>query len=202
MEYSGYFRVFGSIPEAKIPVGQDVDGTLSNGEVDVLSCPATGGTMAGSLTLEQLINFLLETSMFGHLDSAELSQIVHIMQIQRLRDGVHIFNEGDAGDAWYVVFEGEVQVMAGGGEEAVLATLGPKSCFGEMAILDNSSRSASVRASKESTLFRFPRKAFEGLLAQENIAAYKLVYQMALVLVARQRDMNLTLMKQLNESIG
>jgi CRP/FNR family cyclic AMP-dependent transcriptional regulator len=146
--------------------------------------------MSASITLEQIINFLLEAPMFGDLDPTELSEIVHIMQVQRIRDAQPIFREGDPGDAWYVIFDGQADVYK---EEDFLprrkvATLAPRACFGEMAILDHSPRSATVVAAGECTVFRFPRKDFEQLLADGNLAAYKLIYEMAKVLCARARD--------------
>lgn len=144
--------------------------------------------MGQVITLEEIINFLLEAPMFGDLDAEELSKVVHIMQIQRLRPGQHLFREGQRGEAWYVMFEGEAEVSKDGGfASSVIAVLRPPACFGEMAILDGSPRSATVRARGEVTVFRFPREAFDDLLADGNLAAYKLVYQMARVLAARQR---------------
>jgi CRP-like cAMP-binding protein len=143
-----------------------------------------------SITLEQIINFLLEAPMFGDLDAIQLSQIVHIMQVQRARDGQIIFREGDPGDAWYVIFEGLADVYKS--DEFLpsrrIASLGPRACFGEMAILDHSPRSASVVARGEATVFRFPRKEFELLLKEDNLAAYKLIYEMAKVLCSRSRN--------------
>lgn len=140
------------------------------------------------LTLEQVIAFLVDAPMFGDLDPAELSQMVHIMQVHRLAGGQWVFREGDPGDAWYVVYEGEVEVIKEAPEaERVIAILGRRACFGEMAILDGSPRSASVRATRPTTVFRFPRQQFSRLLAEGNLSAYKLVYQIALVLVSRQR---------------
>ncbi len=145
--------------------------------------------MAGPLNLEQIIHFLLETPMFGGLDAAELSRIVHIMQVQRLREGQTLFEEGAAGDAWYVIFDGSVEVLKEEDEGFnIIATLGPRSCLGEMAILDGSSRSASVQAVASTTVLRFPRDAFLQLIEDNNLAAYKLIFEMAKVLAARQRN--------------
>lgn len=161
--------------------------------------------MTGTLNLEHILGFLLETPMFGDLDPVELSQIVHIMQVQHTRAGKVLFYENAPGAAWYVVYEGEVEVLKGDEETVVegtperIALLGPKSCFGEMAILDGSPRSATVRSHTDATLFRFPRDAFQGLLSDDNLATYKLVYQMARVLVARQRQTTLRLMSLLEE---
>ncbi len=143
-----------------------------------------------SITLEQIINFLLEAPMFGDLDATQLSQIVHIMQVQRVRDGQVIFREGDPGDAWYVIYEGVADVYKS--EEfhpdRRVAELRARACFGEMAILDHSPRSASIVARGEATVFRFPRKEFENLLREDNLAAYKLIYEMAKVLCVRARN--------------
>ena len=144
-----------------------------------------------ALTLEGIIGFLLDTPMFAGLEPEELTQIVHIMQIQRVRDGQRVFREGEAGDAWYVVFDGQVSVtkerVLGPSEE--LARLGSQVCFGEMALIDGSPRSASVSACGEGTLFRFAKKDFDELLADGNLSAFKLVHEMAKVLCERQRNM-------------
>src|SRR5688572_13846475 len=118
--------------------------------------------MAGELTLEQVIAFLVDAPMFGDLDASELSQVVQVMQVQRLRAGQWVFREGDIGDAWYVVFDGEVEVVDESPDDGdrVIAILGRRACFGEMAILDGSPRSASVRACQPVTAFRFPRQPF------------------------------------------
>lgn len=144
-----------------------------------------------TLTLEGIIGFLLDTPLFAGLEPEELTQIVHIMQVQRVRGGQRIFREGEAGDAWYVVFDGEVSVTKdrdmGPSEE--LARLGSQVCFGEMALIDGSPRSASVNAVGEGTLFRFAKKDFDELLSDGNLSAYKLVHEMAKVLCERQRNM-------------
>lgn len=152
-----------------------------------------------TITLESILDFLLEAPMFGDLDPTQLSKVVSIMQIQKLREGQAVFKEGDPGDAWYVIYEGGCDVLKESdvGRD-LIATLGPRSCFGEMAILDGSSRSATVRATEESTLFRFPKEGMDELLAADELAAYKLIHQMALVLVARQRETTTALSRALH----
>jgi CRP-like cAMP-binding protein len=145
--------------------------------------------MSATITLEQVINFLLEAPMFGDLDPSELAEVVQIMQIQRLREDQNVFRQGDAGDGWYVLYEGTAEVIKETdiGSRQV-AQLGSTACFGEMAVLDGSQRSATVRITSPSTAFRFPRADFQRLLDNGNLSAYKLVYQMALVLASRQRN--------------
>jgi len=156
--------------------------------------------MAATITLEEIITFLLETPMFRDLDASELSEIVHIMQVLRLRPGQTFFREGDRGDSWYVLYSGAVEVRKDSGlDTRTIANLVPRACFGEMAILDGSTRSATVLATEESTVFRFHKDAFDALLANDNLAAYKLVYQMAKVLASRQRDTTLQLAEMLRD---
>ena len=60
---------------------------------------------------EQILRFLQDAPMFGDLDEDELEHLVQITQIQRLAVGDWVFREGDPGDAWYVVYDGEVEVV-------------------------------------------------------------------------------------------
>lgn len=155
--------------------------------------------MVSSITLEEIVRFLLAAPMFGDLDAGELSEIVHIMQIQRLRPKQAVFREGDRGDAWYVVYDGRVEVLKDSGfDNSVIAVLGEGACFGEMAILDGSTRSATVRATENATLFGFPRDEFDELLEEGNLAAYKLVHQMARVLAKRQRETTASLAEMMD----
>jgi len=141
-----------------------------------------------SPSAEQTLQFLLDAPMFGDLSRDELASIVEILSVQQVENGGVVFAEGEPGDAWYVVYEGEVEVLKGAGEkERAIAILGRRACFGEMAILDGSPRSASVRARGELTVLRFARRDFHTLLRSDNLAAFKLVHQIALVLVSRQR---------------
>lgn len=153
-----------------------------------------------SITLEQIINFLLDAPMFGGLDPTELSEVVHILQVQRVREEHIIFREGDPGEAWYVLYDGEVSVLKAdhNGVPHEVARLGPRSCFGEMAILDHSPRSATVVSIGDATVFKFPRSAFERLLREQNLAAYKLIFEMAKVLAARSRNNT----QQLSEALA
>lgn len=147
--------------------------------------------MNGPLNLEQLLSFLLDTAMFAGLDVEELSEIVHILQIQHLREGQVLFHEGDPGDGWYVVYEGEVEVRVDGDGEGpqLLDRVVAPGHFGELAMLDGSLRSASAVAGGRATVLKVPRDAFQQLLREESLAAYKLVHQLAIALAGRHREM-------------
>jgi CRP/FNR family transcriptional regulator, cyclic AMP receptor protein len=155
--------------------------------------------MEQTISLEGVVSFLVSTPLFDGLDSAERADVVRIMEITRLREGDIVFREGDAGDAWYVISEGTARVVKDvEGSSREIAVLGRGECFGEMAILDGSTRSATVEAANDLTLFRFRRARFDDLLDQGSLGAYKLVLAMARVLSQRQRELT----RQLAETMG
>lgn len=142
------------------------------------------------ISLENVISFLVATPLFGGLDPVERADVVRIMEVRRLNAGEKVFHEGDPGDAWYVIFEGRVRVVKNTptGPMAI-ASLEPGACFGEMAILDGSARSATIEATEPLTVFRFRRAQFDELLEEGSLAAYKLVAAMARVLSERHRQL-------------
>ena len=76
--------------------------------------------------------------------------------------GQEVFRQGDLGDRIYGILEGEAEVVAG---DQVVARLGPGELFGEMALLDHTTRNATVRCSATLSVFSVPRKELE-LLSQ------------------------------------
>lgn len=155
------------------------------------------------VSLDAAIGLLTTTPLFKDLDAAERGDVARIIEMQRLQDAEHVFREGDDGDAWYVIFKGEAKVvkrMRAGATPTEIAVLGPGACFGEMAILDGLTRSASVVANGPLTIFRLRRERFESLLDEGNLGAYKLVAAMARSLSQRQRRLTQRLSGLLNES--
>ena len=70
-----------------------------------------------------------------------------------------VFNEGDIGSSFHVLIAGEVVIEKKRGDRTVtLATIGAGECFGEMALVGNHLRTASVRATRDSVTMRFDRE--------------------------------------------
>ena len=154
--------------------------------------------MTTAVTRERMITFLLETPMFDHLDPLEITEVLHIVEVQLFQAGEVIFDEGDSGDAWYVLYKGKADVIKKtDGIEKLISELRPGNCFGEIAILDGLPRSATVRASEDAVAFRVPRSAFDALLDNGELVAYKLIHQMAILLAHRQRSVTNRLSKLL-----
>ena len=144
--------------------------------------------MEAKITRERLITFLLETPMFEKLDPSEIMEIIHIVEVEQYQAGDIVFSEDDTGDAWFVLYKGAAEVLKHGvAGEKKITELGPKACFGEISILDGSPRSATIRVTEDSIVFRVQREAFAELIDDNHLVAYKLIHQMAILLAERQR---------------
>lgn len=96
--------------------------------------------------------------------------------------GHFVFREGDAGSEMYIIEWGSVEVLRAGRDQP-LATLGPGDFFGEMAILEDQPRFASVRALTATRLLKVDRAAFAGMLRDNFEIAVRIMRK----LVARLR---------------
>ena len=104
-----------------------------------------------------------------------------------------IFEEGDPGDALYIVFEGKVRIVKhipGVGDEA-LAILERGDFFGEMAVIDRSPRSATAIAHLPGTTVLWVDKmAIDGLLSRDSDSARELLLILCRLLSTRLREIN------------
>jgi HEAT repeat protein len=108
-----------------------------------------------------LVFLLKGVSLFSDLSGEQLLPLTEIVQHAHVEAGDLVFAEGQPAHHLYVLLEGEVEVLHGG---EVVATLGSKECFGEMALLDQSLRSASIRVRKDADLLAIARDDFQDLL--------------------------------------
>src|SRR6185436_6602843 len=91
------------------------------------------------------------------------------------------------GEEFYIILSGEVEVTKGG---RPLTVLGPGVHFGEMALVDRSPRSATVRARTETRLMSLSRRAFYQLVRTEPVLSSKLLWSFVQVLSHRLRATN------------
>ncbi len=104
--------------------------------------------------------------------------------------GTKIFQHGDAGDKLYLILEGRVRISreVPGMGEAALAVLGPGQVFGEMALLDESPRSADARVHERCRLLAIPKDGFDDLLFLHKDLAYEVLWSIVRMLVGRLRE--------------
>lgn len=138
--------------------------------------------------LEQLKGIQL----FSGLKQPALELIARIAQEEHHKKGTKIFRHGDPGEKLYLILNGRVRIsreVPGMGEEA-LAILGPGQMFGEMALLDESPRSADANVHENCELLAVPRDGFDELLFVNKELAYEVLWSIVQMLVARLRETN------------
>lgn len=116
-----------------------------------------------SLTVVEKVLFLKGIDLFSALAGEDLAEIAAITEEVTRDRGEVILTEGEHGDALYFVIEGRVAVKKGA---KVLAELGEREVFGEMALLDPGPRSATVEALDDVTLLAIARDDFDDLMRE------------------------------------
>ncbi len=116
--------------------------------------------MSAQHTMETV--FLLKAvELFDGLSAQQLVPVANILTEVTYEEDDVVFSQGTDAHALYVIVDGAVEVVKDG--EAV-ATLGRNECFGEMAVLDHTVRSATIRVKEDVMLFRIGREDFQDLL--------------------------------------
>jgi CRP-like cAMP-binding protein len=121
-------------------------------------------------------NVLADVPIFAELSKRHLKKVAGASRIMRFHDGAAIIREGTPGDALYVLVDGEVSVRRKG---LPAVTLGMGSFFGEMALFDDSPRSASVVANGIVLCLVISRARFDKLLRSEPPIAIGLLKELA-----------------------
>ena len=104
--------------------------------------------------------------IFSGLSREDVAKILGKMEEISFPAAATIFSQGDQGDSFYLIQNGAVQVLLESGAEKseVVAILGPRDWFGEMALLSGEPRSATIRTVKETSLWRLRREDWDELI--------------------------------------
>lgn len=163
---------------AEVPLDWDHSGWLAgeDGELPpeldvgpIESVAPEDGSAAASVPVDARAaarQTLPQVPLFSALRAPALRQLIDGVQLVTLREGEALFEEGDLGDALYVVTEGAVVPVARAenGQEKRLAVLDEGAFFGETAILANQPRNARIEALVESKLLAIDRGVMSDLL--------------------------------------
>lgn len=124
---------------------------------------------------------LAKSTLFRGLSDEGRARLAGAGLQMALDPGARLFAKGEPGDALFVLIEGEMEVRATseGGRDVRIASLGPGSVIGEMAVLDGEPRSADVGALRRSRLLKIGREAVIGALTAEPVALIDLVVEMS-----------------------
>lgn len=107
--------------------------------------------------------------LFASLSPEQLVRLAPFVSLRAYDEGEVVIEKDDAGDAFFVIYSGGVEVTAPGllGFEKLITRLGPGEFFGELALLLRQPRSATVVCTEPSELFVLKSPAFTRLLESE-----------------------------------
>ena len=117
------------------------------------------------LVEEDKLQFLQKTELFAELPEAELKAISQIANEVAYPAGAMLFEEGDEGDSLYLIVDGKVSIIKAGTEVLFFDEKGY--CLGEIALIDNKPRSATVKTVKPTQFLRITRNDFYNAMARE-----------------------------------
>ncbi|XP_052766307.1 cGMP-dependent protein kinase 1-like isoform X3 [Mya arenaria] len=116
---------------------------------------------------KQLIkDAILDNDFLKKLDSTQIREVVECMYEKQVRAGHYIIREGDAGQHLYVAADGDFEVLK---DNNVLGKMAAGRAFGELAILYNCTRTASVRALSDVRVWVLDRRIFQAIMMKTGI---------------------------------
>lgn len=132
--------------------------------------------------------FINEITLLADISSDDWSRILKLVETRQFRAGEDLIRVGDKDDSFYILTNGEVDVVIDGtDEETVLATISEGSVFGEISFFDREPRSATIRAKSQGTAIRVTRKNFDNLAVWEPTIARQLLFDLGRILSMRLR---------------
>lgn len=104
--------------------------------------------------------------LFSGLSREDIAKILGKLEEKSFAAGATIFSQGENGDSFYIIQSGAVQVVleSAGGRSESIAVLGSQEWFGEMALLSGEPRSATIRAVKDTVVWRLSREDWNELI--------------------------------------
>lgn len=118
-----------------------------------------------TLSIMERILFLQRVPMFSELPPVELKQVAAVAWENFYTEGDLIARQGESGDAMFIIVEGKVKVYAEETDEE-LALRGPGEYVGEMSIISQEPRMASLRAAGDVRMLCIGQKEFEGIIRE------------------------------------
>jgi len=133
---------------------------------------------------------LRRIKILADMDDRQLASFLGYMEVQKFLPNGVICRRGESGDAMFLVLEGEVRARVLIDErESTLATLGVGECFGEMAVLDESPRSADVISNTESVLLKISAGSLNTLFEEAPALAAPFLLALGRTLTGRIRKL-------------
>jgi len=182
-------RLFNEVPDERVAQAFIDHANAGGGKDNITALVVRVPDAASGLDrLASEVNLKLETlhrmPLFRHLTYQELVRVMNLVEVQSYDAGQRVIEEGEEGDAMFIVLTGEASVRSG---DTKIANLGPGQHFGEMALVDKVPRSASVHAEAPSKLMIMRRRDFFDIVRKDHDVAVKLLWAFLGVLTERLR---------------
>jgi len=145
-------------------------------------------------TLEK-IDVLNEIKLFENARREDLVEVARECTFQPMEEGETVVHKGDPGDGMFIVDNGQVSVQIDDSTSPV-ATFGGGEYFGEMALIEEATRSADVVCDIEGRLLFFSKEGFYSVLRGHPSTASKFLFVLARTLSNRLRETNEKLKEQ------
>jgi len=132
------------------------------------------------VSLQQEYELLRRVPFFGEIEPAKLKLLAFMSERVGFDSGKTLVRQGDRADAAYLIIEGEAEVIAETpGGPGVLATLGANEIVGEMAILADVPRTATVRAKSRLVTLRISKDPFMRMVREFPNMAVSIMQELA-----------------------
>lgn len=143
------------------------------------------------MTIEDEFLILGRLELFENLDPVQLKRLIFVSQRYRLEAGEYLFRQGDTSVNPYGVVSGEFSVLLGSGDDEIsIATPGPGTLFGEMAVISGEPRSASMRANCDSEVIEFESDLFMDTVLNDPKTAFKMMQQLSARIVRMHQQID------------
>jgi pyruvate,water dikinase len=177
--------------EAVYGTARDIEWAIDDGVLYLLQCRAVTTSTAKSAAIDPTaavpVSDPAETlpgvPLFAGLTDDEVAAIASLCKARRFAAGETVIREGTGGAAFYLIDAGEARVTIRGDE---VATLGPGDHFGEIALIDEGERLATVTATTDLVCHGLTYWEFRPLVQQNGAIGWKLLQSMAKMLRAAQ----------------
>ena len=143
------------------------------------------------MSLKEEYEVLRRVPFFAEIEPAKLKLLAFMSERVAFDPGMPLFRQGDPGDAAYLVIAGEAEVSAETpAGPLVLATLGANEIVGEMAILGNVPRAATVRAKGRLITLRISKEPFMRMVREFPSMAVAMMQELAERLAATNNQLS------------
>jgi diguanylate cyclase (GGDEF)-like protein len=143
--------------------------------------------------MDDRLEILKNVSLFSKLKEGELAVIAQYSEYADLSAGSVVFREADTADSLFIVRSGEISInRLADGESTCIATFLEGETFGEFDLFENSPRTATAIAEKNSVILRFPSSGtrFSELLERHGEIAARILHRFLATVAGRIRYTN------------